>query len=65
MSDLVIDGKIVTTANAWRFVRARRPSARVSRETSSGWQRASYSKVSDPSGGDAWCNATGATAGEA
>lgn len=62
---LHIDGKLVTEANAWRFVKARRPHAEVHRERTHGWHASNYSVVRDRTEGAPWCNATGKTAGEA
>ncbi len=62
---LYIDGKRVTATNAWRFVKARRPSAEAHRERNNGWPRHDYSVVRDRTAGAPWCHATGKTAGDA
>lgn len=52
---LCIDDKLVTSADARRVVKARRPHANVRRTHCNGWPRTGYSVVSDPTGDVPWC----------
>lgn len=59
---LLINGKVVTEANAWRFVKQRQPNARVRRERA-GWRGGCLHIVE--AAGAGWCSASGKTAGAA